>query len=389
MQIVVLGAGFGGLELTTRLSEEFGDDLDVVLIDRADDFVFGFSKLDVMFGRTRPEAVRHSYRDVVKPGVRFVQATVQSIDPAARRVQTDLGAFDADILVVALGADLHPDLTPGLLDGGHEFYTVAGAFALRDVLAAFDGGRVIVAVTSTPFKCPPAPSETALLVEDYLVRRGLRERSEVALVMPLGIPIPPSPDASRALLAAFAERGIDWHAERLVRELDPARKVAVLSDGGEMPYDLFLGVPVHRAPTVVTESGMTVDGWIPVNPLTLETAFPGVYAVGDVTSVGTPKAGVFAEGQAAVVADRIIATIRGAQGAAEYDGHGLCYLEFGHEQVAKVDVTFLAGHKPAGGLEGPSHELVADKSEFGSSRIQRWFGRSWPVEPPVEPGARG
>ena len=387
MQIVVLGAGFGGLELTTRLSEEFGDDLDVVLIDKADDFVFGFSKLDVMFGRTLPEAVRHSYRDVAKPGVRFVQATVQSIDPAAKRVQTDLGAFEADILVVALGADLHPDLTPGLLDGGHEFYTVAGAFALRDVLAAFDGGRVIVAVTSTPFKCPPAPSETALLVEDYLVRRGLRERSEVALVMPLGIPIPPSPDASRALLAAFAERGIDWHAERLVRELDPARNVAVLSDGSEMPYDLFLGVPVHRAPTVVTESGMTVDGWIPVNPLTLETAFPGVYAVGDVTSVGTPKAGVFAEGQAAVVADRIIATIRGAQGAAEYDGHGLCYLEFGHEQVAKVDVTFLAGHKPAGGLEGPSRALVADKSEFGSSRIQRWFGRSWPIAPPVEPGA--
>ena len=207
-----------------------------------------------------------------------------------------------DVLVVALGADLDPTATPGLVEGGHEFYTVAGAFALRDVLAGFAGGRVIVAVTSTPFKCPPAPSETALLMDDYLRERGLRDRSPISLVMPMGVPIPPSPAASEALLVAFAARGIDWRPECLVRELDPARNVAVLSDGGEMPYDLFLGVPVHRAPVVVEQSGMTVDGWIPVNPLTLETQYPGVYAVGDVTSVGTPKAGVFAEGQATVVA---------------------------------------------------------------------------------------
>ena len=155
MLVVVLGAGFGGLELTTRLSEDFGDDIDVVLIDQSDGFVFGFSKLDVMFGRALPSAVWHPYRDLSKPGVHFVQSTVQSIDPVTKRVQTDAGTFDADILVVALGADLHPTATPGLVEGGHEFYTVAGAFALRDILAGFEGGRVIVGVTSTPFKCPP------------------------------------------------------------------------------------------------------------------------------------------------------------------------------------------------------------------------------------------
>ena len=170
---------------------------------------------------------------------------------------------------------------------------------------------MIVGVTSTPFKCPPAPSETALLVHDYLTERGLREGSEVSLVMPLPVPIPPSPDASAALITAFAERGIHWHPNQLVRALDPERKTVMLADGGEMPYDLFLGVPVHRAPSVVQESDLCVDGWIPVNPLTLETSFPGVYAVGDVTSVGTPKAGVFAEGQAAVVAEGLIARRRG------------------------------------------------------------------------------
>ena len=378
MRVIILGAGFGGLELSTRLSEEFGGEADVVLIDKADGFVFGFSKLDVMFGRTTADAVRHSYADVVKPGVQFVQAEITAIDPAAKRVETTEGPFEGDILVVALGADLHPDLTPGLVEGGNEFYTVAGAFALADVLASFEGGRVIVGVCSTPFKCPPAPSETALLVHDFLTERGLRDRSTVDLVMPLPVPIPPSPAASEALLAAFAERDIGWHPGTLIRELDPARKVAVMADGSEMAFDLFLGVPTHRAPAVVEASGLTVDGWIPVDSLTLETSFPDVYAVGDVTSVGTPKAGVFAEGQASVVADAIIARSTGAD-ASQYDGTGICYLEFGHDEVAKVEVTFVKGEAPHGSMVAASHENAADKVEFGRSRIQRWFGRDWSI----------
>ena len=378
MRILVLGAGFGGLELTTRLSEEFGDDVDIVLIDKGEGFVFGFSKLDVMFGRKPPEAVVHPYADLVKPGVRFVRTTITAIDPQAKRVETDAGTFDADVLVVALGADLHPHLTPGLVEGGDEFYTVPGAFALRDKLAAFTGGKVIVGVTSTPFKCPPAPSETALMLHDFLTERGIRDQAEIALVMPLPVPIPPSPDASAALLTAFEERGISWHPGKLVTSLDGERGVALLADGSEMPYDLFLGVPVHQAPAVVAESGLAVDGWIPVDSLTLETSFPGVYAVGDVTSVGTPKAGVFAEGQAVVVADRISALIRAESVEATYDGKGVCYLEFGHDQVAKVEVTFVSGLTPVGGLQGPSHELAVDKDEFGTTRVKRWFDRTWP-----------
>jgi sulfide:quinone oxidoreductase len=162
-----------------------------------------------------------------------------------------------------------------------------------------------------------------------------------------------------------------------VRALDPDRRVAVLSDGTELPYDLFLGVPVHRAPDVVTASGMAVDGWIPVDPSTLETAFTDVYAVGDVTSVGTPKAGVFAEGQASVVAEHIAARLRGEGEPPTYDGRGVCYLEFGGDLVARVEVAFLSGQAPVGALEGPSHDLAADKSEFGTSRIRRWFDRAW------------
>jgi sulfide:quinone oxidoreductase len=376
MRVLVLGAGFGGLELTARLSSTFGDELDIVLIDRSEHFIFGFSKLDVMFGKASARDVVHPYRHLVKPGVRFVQTTIRGIDPSAKQVRTDAGDFEADVMVIALGADLDPAATPGLVDGGHEFYTVPGAFALREVLSAFSGGEVVVGVTSTPFKCPPAPSETALLVHDFLMDRGIRARSAVSLVMPMGVPIPPSPQASEALLAAFSERGINWHPDRVVQALDPGRKVITLRDGSELPYDLFLGVPAHRVPKVVAESGLTVDGWIPVDPRTLETAAADVYAVGDVTSVGTPKAGVFAEGQAAVVATQIAARLRD-RAADTYDGRGICYLEFGEDLVARVDVTFLSGQAPVGDIEGPSRAIAADKVDFGTSRIQRWFDRRW------------
>ena len=374
VRIVVLGAGFGGLELTTLLSDEFGDELDLVLIDKSEGFVFGFSKLDVMFGRTTADAAVHPYANVVKPGVRFVQTTVRALDPVAKRVSTDDGDYDADILVIALGADLDPDATPGLLDGGYEFYTEPGAFALRDVLAKFDGGHVVVGVTSAPFKCPPAPSETALLMRHFLHERGLLDSSKVSLVMPLPVPIPPSPAASEAILTAFEERGIDWYPKRLVRSLDPARNVAVFADGSELAYDLFLGVPKHHAPSVVIDAGLTVDGWIPVDPGSLQTSYPDVYAVGDVTSVGTPKAGVFSEGQATVVAAHIAARLRGATSEMTYGGRGICYLEFGQDMVAQVDVTFVSGTPPVGTLVGPSRELVEDKAAFGASRVQRWFG---------------
>ena len=154
----------------------------------------------------------------------------------------------------------------------------------------------------------------------------------------------------------------------------------MLSNGEELPFDLFLGVPVHKAPAVVAESGLTVDGWIPVDPLTLKTQFPDVYAIGDVTSVGTPKAGVFAEGQAAIVADHIIVDSRGRGVPRSYEGRGVCYLEFGGGMVATVDVTFLSGAAPVGEIQGPSAALATSKEEFGTTRISRWFGRDWTSE---------
>lgn len=373
-RIVVLGAGFGGLELSTILSEALGERLDLTLIDQNDSFVFGYSKLDVMFGRKTPDAVRLAYRNIVKPGVVFRQETITAIDPEARRVTTNYGLYEADVLVIALGAEYDQAGTPGLVEGGNEFYSVAGAERLREVLPAFAQGSAIVGVTGPAFKCPPAPSEAALLLHDYLTARGVRGACEISLVMPFGIPIPPSPETSTALLRAFAERRISFIPNRLVRALDSARRVAILDDKRQLPYDLFLGIPIHRVPAVVAASGLTQDGWIPVNPKNLKTRFPGVYAIGDVTSVGTPKAGVFSEEAARVVAASLLAEMQGGREPAAYTGAGSCYIEFGGGRVGRVDVDFLSGPAPTGRFSEPSAALVGEKQHFGASRRARWFG---------------
>ncbi|RYE08905.1 MAG: NAD(P)/FAD-dependent oxidoreductase [Hyphomicrobiales bacterium] len=375
-RILVLGAGFGGLELTTRLSEAMGDSIDVTLIDRSDAFIFGFSKLDVMFGHSTLDDVRLPYSSYAKPGVRLLRETVTAIDPVAKRVTTDAGMHEADYLIVALGAEYDIEATPGL-SGANEFYSVAGAEKLREILADFQGGRVVIGVCGTPFKCPPAPSEAALMLHDYLLERGLRDKSEISFVIPFKTPVPPSPETSAALVEAFAERNIAFMPGKKVESLDPARKSVQLDDGSELPYDLFLGVPKHRVPPVVIDSGMSENGWIPVNPRTLETKYPGVYAVGDGAATGTPKAGVFAEGAARAVADALIAAISKSGEASLYSGAGSCYIEFGAGRIGRVDVDFFSGPAPTGVYYPPSTELRTDKEHFGASRRARWFGLNY------------
>lgn len=375
-RIVVLGAGFGGLELSTLLSEAMGDTLDLTLIDKSDSFVFGFSKLDLRFGRVPLDAVRLPYAKIQKRGVRFRQETIEAIDPAARKVTTDKETYDADILVVALGADYDLAATPGLVEGVNEFYSIKGAERLRDVLKQFSQGRAIVGVTSTPFKCPPAPSETALMLHDYLSARGVRDACEIRLVFPFQAPIPPSPKTSQALLAAFAERGIKFMPGLVVSSLDNNRKVAILNDGRELPYDLFLGVPKHCVLDVVEKSGMTdEDGWIPVSQTNLKTRYPNVYAIGDVAAAEVPKAGMFAEGAARVAAASIVADLKGGANPPNYDGAGSCYIEFGSHRVGKVDMNFLSGPTPRGVFTEPSATLWDEKYRLAKGRENRWFGR--------------
>lgn len=373
-RILILGAGFGGMELSTMLSEAFGDGIEVTLIDKNDSFYFGFSKLDVMFGKAQPDAVRLPYAKFVKPGVRLLKETIVLIDPVAKRVTTDRGVHEADFLVIALGADYDFAKTPGMA-AATEFYTLEGATRLGEILPSFTQGRVVIAVGGAPFKCPPAPSEAALMMHDYLSTRGVRNACEITLILPLEVPIPPSPETSRALLAAFAERNIAFVADREMRSVDTQRREVTLDDGRVFPYDLFLGVPAIRAPKMLEDSGLTEDGYVPVKPKTLETRFPDVYAIGDCARQGTPKAGVFAEGAARAVAKALTARLRNEVVPVTHAGTGVCFIEFGGGRIGQVEVDFFSNpEEPVGIYHEPSVALRAGKEHFGSSRRASWFG---------------
>ena len=354
-RVLVLGAGFGGLELTTILSTALGDRIEVTLVDKADAFVFGFSKLDVMFGRRAPDSVRHAYRDIVKPGVRFLQATVRSIDAAAKRVTTEAGVLEADVLVVALGADYDVAATPGSPRAATSSTRCQAPrrFAACSPPSNADPRSSACAARSTSARPRRARPRSCCTTTSRLGDGVTRRR--FAVVSPMGAPVPPSPETSAALLAAFAERGIRFVKDSTIKSLDPGRKVAILGDGTELPCALFLGVPVHRVPQVVVDAGLAADAssWVPVNRATLETSVPNVYAIGDVSGVGTPKAGVFAEGAARVAAAAILARHHGAAAPDPYRGAGSCYVEFGDGRVGRVDVDFFSGPKPTGVSRSP------------------------------------
>jgi sulfide:quinone oxidoreductase len=374
--VLILGAGFGGLELATRLSETLQDAVRVTLLDRNDSFVFGYSKLDVMLGRRSVDDVRLRYGEIDKDGVELRQETVTGIDPAARRVSTDAGRHDADFLVVAMGADYDMDATPGLEVGGFEYYTVAGAERLRDALADFDGGRVLVSVLGQPFKCPPAPFEGAFLLHEYFTQRGIRDSVQMTSTFPMQRPVPVTAEVSQMFRDALAARDIEELPQQLVTSIDPATRTARLASGETLPYDLFVGIPKHRAPDPLAEAGLAVNGWVPVDQTNLRTEFPQVYAIGDVcTGPRTvAKAGIFAESAALVVADDIAASLGGGESPAPYEGAGVCYAEFGDGLVSKVAVSFLGGPAAAAQRNDPSREYAAEKQEFGATRRARWFG---------------
>ncbi len=377
--VVILGAGFGGLELASRLSDSLTGEVRVTLIDQNDGFTFGFSKLDILFGKAGASAVRLEYRDLVKPGVEFRQERVIAIDPAARHVTTDGGSYDADILVVALGADYDLDAVPGFVEGGLEYYSIAGAERTRDALPAFGGGTILFGVLAQPYKCPPAPFEGAFLLHDQLVERGIREQTEIRIVAPMSAPVPVTPEVSQRFLDELEAREIEYIAQKKVVALDVPAKEAVLESGERLPYDLFVGIPIHKVPGVVAGSGLADNGWVAVDPDNLMTPFPDVYAVGDVVALPMAKAGVFAENAAGVVADDIIARHRGETLGRRYEGQGNCFIEFGSGRVAKIEANFLGGPSPTATVVGPSEELAAEKEAFGAVRRARWFGGDPPA----------
>ncbi len=378
--VVVLGGGFGGLAAATRLGRAVAGRHAVTLVDRSDTFMMGLAKLWILAGLREPGAGAGLRTRLAAPGVAFRQASVRRIDPAARRVETDAGDLRYDHLLVALGAETSPGAVPGLRPEDN-LYDPAMVTGLRDRLAGLARGRVAVAICSSPYKCPPAPFEAALLAEHLLRSRGRAGAVTITVYVPEARPMMVAGPAAGALVVrTLADRGIAVKVEHRLERVDHAGRTLAFANGAAEPFDLLLAIPPHTVPAVVREAGLAgPTGWIPVDPRTLATGIPGVHAVGDVTSLALPgggflpKAGVLAEWQALLVADRILAELGEPVTPAEFDGRGECWFETGDGAAMIARGSFFNDPASRVAFTEPSAEGLRLKHEFERTRLAEWF----------------
>ncbi|MEO8960961.1 MAG: FAD-dependent oxidoreductase [Ginsengibacter sp.] len=378
MNILILGAGFGGLEVATSLRAKLDENFKVTLIDKKDFFIVGFSKFDLMFGRKTPEDVKSYYSELRKQGIDFVQDTIERIDPHKKVVKTTGATFTYDYLVIGLGVDLHPEAIPGFKEGGYSFYSFEEAQRLRPAVEEFKAGTILISIFNKPYQCPPAPYEGALQLHDYFEKKGTRANITIKVLAPGPIPLPVSKETSASIMKLLSKHDIEFLPKHKVTALDTIKKQAIIDGLAPMDYDLFMGVPIHRPPKVILESVFGKDGWIKVDRTNLKTEFDNVYAIGDVTHIpvgdfAVPKTGSFAEDAAKAVVADMMNRIKGEHNEVKYHAAGTCYFELESGKVAKIDANFLGGDEPQLSFIGPSEEYLADKIEFETSRIKKWF----------------
>ncbi len=380
-RVLILGGGVGGLVAARKLRKRLDPDDRIVLVDRDEHHLFQSSLLWLMTGDREADQIRRPLDRLDEHGVEFIRGEIEAIDPENRSVRLDGERLSGDALIVSLGASLAPDQVPGLQEGGHSLYSLAGATALRDALRRLDGGRIALVTAAPAYKCPGAPYEAAMLIEDACRRRGIRDRVEIdfhaAEPGPMGVA---GPQVSAAVRGMVEARDIRYHPERQLRSVDPEAHHLHFADGTSEAYDLLAYVPPHRAPEVVRRAGlMDETGWIPVDRGTLETSFPSVFAVGDVTHVPLslgkplPMAGVFAHGQAEVVARNLAASWAGRERAAEFDGHGWCIIETGGGRAGIGKGDFYAEPTPEVELRGPGRLWHWAKVAFEKWWLWRWL----------------
>ncbi len=386
--VLVLGGGVGGLVTANELRRRLDPADRVVVIERERRHLFQPSLLWLMVGRRRRDQIERPLRELLVPGVELVEAEVNAIDPSARRVETTAGVFTGDALVVALGAEPDRGAVPGYQDAALDFFSPDGAAACARALDTFRGGRVAVVVAALPYKCPAAPYEAALLLDDALRSRGIRGNSEIDVYSPEPAPMPVAGPAMGASVVGLLEaKGIRFHPGNRVERFEPGSREVVLADGSRVGYDLLAGVPPHRAPGVVRESPLAgATGWIPVDRATLETRHERVHAIGDATTITLangkplPRAGVFAHGEGLVVARRIAATFAGHQAADAFDGVGYCWVEAGAGRAAFAVGEFFSEPDPTLALRAPGRMWHAGKVLFERSwiggRLERRLARA-------------
>lgn len=379
--IIILGGGIGGVVTATRLRKKLPREHRIMLVERAPNYVFQPSFLWLMTGTRSAEKISRPLNKLDKMGIERIQGEVERIDPEHKTIQVNGQKITADYLVIALGAELVPEIIPGLSEAGHNFYTLAGAESLRDARLKLREGRIVVLVSAIPFKCPAAPYEAAMLLEYDCRKRKIRDRIQIDLYSPEPGPMGVAgPDVSKQVRQTVESKDIHYHPEHVVTMVDVTNKCIHFANDVQVEYDLLAYVPPHRAPQVVTDAGLTNEsGWVPVDRDTLETRIPGVYAIGDITGIPLsmgkplPKAGVFAHGQGEVVANNLIHDITRKGKSEVFDGHGECFLETGDGKAGMGRGNFFAEPAPQVNFTKPGRTMHLGKVAFEKYWLFEWF----------------
>ncbi len=380
-QVLVLGGGVGGLVASNNLQKELDGNGEVTLIERKKTFQFPPSYPWLMLGMRKPQQTEKSLSPLSRKGIKVVQDEVLSIDVAGKTVKTQNEGFSFDYLVISLGADYAVDAIPGYSEHAHHIYDLESAIRFRDAIEDFSSGTIAMGVSRTPFKCPAAPYEAALLVEHLFREKGLGDGVKVKFFTPEGLPLPSAgPEIGNGVAELMKSRGIESKFKVKLTEVRPNE--AVFEDGSAIAFDLLFAVPPHKCPAPVVQAGLTdQSGWVPVNPATMQTEYAGVYAVGDIASVPTPsgyvpflpKAGVFAHRQAEIVSHNIASEITGKGGPKAYDGSGECFLMTGGKQAGFVKGTWFAEPHPDIQFHSPSRARYTERVLFEKYWMSHWF----------------
>lgn len=375
-RVVILGAGFGGIATAVRLREQLGEGDEIVLVDRRDDFAMGLRKTWAILGISPIAYGTRSLASLAARGITVLQGTVTGLDPRSLTASVDGTVLEADALVVALGAEQVMDAIPGLVEHGHNAWDRSHLDQVHGLVDAFRGGRVAVGIFGTPYPCPPAPYELAILLAERFDARGIPAEVTVFAPVPVVLPILGAADCV-PLDSRLEERGITFLANRLATEVTD--RAVHFGPDEQLPFDLLLAVPPHRCPSVLVEAGLAADGgWVKVDRGTLETEYPGVYAIGDSTAIPLangmplPKAGLFAQKEGETVAARIAAVLRGETPTATFDGQGACFIEMGNGEASTISGDFF-GDPPSVALSVPDAQQRAAKEQFEMERLARWF----------------
>jgi len=349
-QIVILGGGVGGTLLANVLARRLrADEAQIVVIDSHGEHKYQPGWLYLPFGEETVENLVRPERHLLNDRVHLALGQATKIVPDRHLIEmSDGSAVPYDILVLSTGADIAPDAVPGYAEGAHHFYSEAAALNLHEQLERFQGGKLVVGVADIPYKCPPAPLEFVFKVEEYLQKRGLRERTEITYLSPINRAFTIE-SVSEFVTPLLAERGIALETFFNTEQIDPIGKKIISLEGTEIDYDLLVLVPPHRGAAVIRDSGLgDAQGWIPTDRSTLEVkGHPNIYAIGDATDIPVSKSGSAAHFEAKVLSDRIVARIHGEPEEEHiYDGRVLCFLETGHGQASQLVFDFAHPPKP-------------------------------------------